>query len=30
MLKKFISKVVEGQGLTEEEAHQAMGIIMDG
>ena len=30
MLKKFISKVVEKQDLTEEEAHQAMGIIMDG
>lgn len=30
MLKKFISKVVERQDLTEEEAHQAMGIIMDG
>jgi anthranilate phosphoribosyltransferase len=30
MLKKFISKVVERQDLTEEEAHQAMGIIMEG
>ena len=30
MLKKFISKVVERQDLTEEEAHQAMGTIMDG
>ena len=30
MLKKFIAKVVERQDLTEEEAHQAMGIIMDG
>ena len=30
MLKRFIAKVVERQDLTEEEAHQAMGIIMDG
>jgi anthranilate phosphoribosyltransferase len=30
MLKPFISKVVESQDLTEEEAHQAMGIIMEG
>jgi anthranilate phosphoribosyltransferase len=30
MLKKFIAKVVERQDLTEEEAHQAMGTIMDG
>jgi anthranilate phosphoribosyltransferase len=30
MLKKFIAKVVERKDLTEEEAHQAMGIIMDG
>ncbi len=30
MLKKFIAKVVERQDLTEEEARQAMGIIMDG
>jgi anthranilate phosphoribosyltransferase len=30
MLKSFISKVVESQDLTEEEAHQAMGIIMEG
>jgi len=30
MLKKFIGKVVERQNLTEGEAHQAMGAIMDG
>ena len=30
MLKRFIAKVVEKQALTEEEAHLAMGIIMDG
>lgn len=30
MLKRFIAKVVERQDLTEEEAHQAMGTIMDG
>lgn len=30
MLKPFLSKVVETQDLTEEEAHQAMGIIMEG
>ena len=30
MLKTFIAKVIERQDLTEEEARQAMGIIMDG
>jgi anthranilate phosphoribosyltransferase len=30
MLKKFIAKVIERQDLTEDEAHQAMGIIMEG
>jgi len=30
MLKRFIAKVVEGQDLSEQEASQAMGHIMDG
>jgi len=30
MLKRFIANVVERQNLSEEEAHQAMGIIMGG
>jgi len=30
MLKKFIAKVVAGQNLSEEEASQAMALIMDG
>lgn len=30
MLKRFIAKVIEGQNLTEDEAYQAMGNIMEG
>jgi anthranilate phosphoribosyltransferase len=30
MLKAYIAKTIEGQGLTQEEAYQAMGLIMRG